>query len=983
LSQSQKILKLLNLREGEGSYIALPMLYSFFAGASLAFFVTAATATFLLDFSREMLPLSFVAAGVFIILTGKGYTFIQKKSTFTGSLLAGQFFLVISVLVLLGIFIVTGSTWTVFILYAWIRIFAYLQGMSFWGLAGRLFSLRQGKRIFGLIAAGEVVATMISFFSVPLLLNSLQTEDLFYISLLMLLCAAIVMTVIAKKFKTQLNDSKQEKVKQTKKEEPKKKIDKKKYLALFAAIAFLPVFAQFFVDFIFQIQAKAEYPSKESLAAFVGIFFGISSIAEFVLKTFFSGRMMNKYGIKFGLSAFPVMLLISILPAAILGTIFGPIGWFFPIIALGRLFTRAVRTSFNDPATQILYQPLPKTERVLFQNKIESGPKAYASIAAGLLLYILVNIEGFSLVHFSYLLLAVIIVWLKTSDNIFIEYKKLLQAILKEAATKKLNKKGIGISILEVLQPLLSTNTQNKHRLNTLRKLFPFIIAKYLYKNDKGVMPEILTLEDATKFAKSENPKERVIAAQVLPYIQRIKARNLLIDLLSDPEESVCREAIIAAGISGKQDYLSQLLYLSEEARYRQLVFKALVEIGKGADSTLEQHFKKAFEKPDIQMMILSVMGTLNDKKSTNFLRSQITNHSKRVAEKATEILSGTGYRCTLLETPFFSEFLELELRSYTYLASCYTDISNKVDAKPFLNILRSEMKRKRNKIFQNLSVLYNPAAITAIQEVLNSSDANAKGFALEIADMEINEKHKNLIAPILDNLSPNDILTRYAEDFPQENLTPVERLQDIIYSGNSVTSLFLKNAAILLLINFEENDGKETLVTTLLHPNKLVSKNAAFVLHFKNKNYYFEQAENLKIKNYKIPEEILENKTITREEALKEILKISLINSHPLFSDTDQNLTAKFLAEAVNTKLKKGASISISNTEAILLLTEGDQDENKLIFSKTDEVIKFSPKEDTQILKFPTYNLSSIIANTYESSLYCANETVRSLTEN
>ena len=120
---------------------------------------------------------------------------------------------------------------------------------------------------------------------------------------------------------------------------------------------------------------------------------------------------MNKYGVKFGLLAFPVVLGISFILASVTGLFYGAVALFFSFVTLGRLFTRAVRTSFNDPATQILYQPLPEDERLSFQNKIESGPKAYASIAAGIILYAFAKIPSFSLVYFSIFLLIIIAFW--------------------------------------------------------------------------------------------------------------------------------------------------------------------------------------------------------------------------------------------------------------------------------------------------------------------------------------------------------------------------------------------------------------------------------------------------------------------------------------------------------------------------------------------------------------------------------------------
>jgi ATP:ADP antiporter, AAA family len=336
--------KLLNIEKGEGTLVALPTIYSFFAGASLSYFVTSSTSLFLNSFERDMLSVAFIAAGVIVWLIGLVFSQIQKKIDFSKSLVIGLGFLLVSLLALVGLYIGVKSAIIIFLIYAWIRVFAYMHAVTFWGLAGRLFSIRQGKRLFGLISGGEVIASIISFFSVPFLLKVINTEDLLIISGFTLLIAFLLFLVITRKYSGTLASN----VKPKAKSESNSKVKKtsflqNRYYQLFFVIAFVPIFAQFFVDYIFQAQAKIEYPTKEDLTAFVGIFFGFSSIVEFILKTFISGRLMSRYGIKLGLVAFPAVMILSLIFACLFGFIYGALSMFFSFIALGRLFTRAVR----------------------------------------------------------------------------------------------------------------------------------------------------------------------------------------------------------------------------------------------------------------------------------------------------------------------------------------------------------------------------------------------------------------------------------------------------------------------------------------------------------------------------------------------------------------------------------------------------------------------------------------------------------------
>src|SRR5262249_61169352 len=69
--------------------------------------------------------------------------------------------LVLSVVVWrLGLWL-THATWLAFGLLFWLRVLAVLTNLVFWGLAERLFNVRQGKRLFSLIGSGGLAASIL------------------------------------------------------------------------------------------------------------------------------------------------------------------------------------------------------------------------------------------------------------------------------------------------------------------------------------------------------------------------------------------------------------------------------------------------------------------------------------------------------------------------------------------------------------------------------------------------------------------------------------------------------------------------------------------------------------------------------------------------------------------------------------------------------------------------------------------------------
>ena len=70
----------------------------------------------------------------------------------------------------------------------WNDVHWTLMNNAFWALAGLLLDVRQGKRLFGVIAIGDIVAGMVGGFSVPLFMKGGGT----FFLLLLSACVTIV-----------------------------------------------------------------------------------------------------------------------------------------------------------------------------------------------------------------------------------------------------------------------------------------------------------------------------------------------------------------------------------------------------------------------------------------------------------------------------------------------------------------------------------------------------------------------------------------------------------------------------------------------------------------------------------------------------------------------------------------------------------------------------------------------------------------------
>jgi ATP:ADP antiporter, AAA family len=151
-------LDLIDILPGEGRVVSLLIAHSFFMGLSLIVFETAAIALFLGRFPAESVPYTFIGTAFVVPLSGVVYNSLYNR-LFTPQLWAGTLLVLLAVpLAAVGVLQATRSAWPSFVLMVLVIAMYALTALEFWGVAGRVLSLRQARRLYGLIGSGEVAA---------------------------------------------------------------------------------------------------------------------------------------------------------------------------------------------------------------------------------------------------------------------------------------------------------------------------------------------------------------------------------------------------------------------------------------------------------------------------------------------------------------------------------------------------------------------------------------------------------------------------------------------------------------------------------------------------------------------------------------------------------------------------------------------------------------------------------------------------------
>lgn len=403
--------------------------HAFSVGTTRLFTSTAAKALFLSKYPPEYLPYVYLGVAVLVPLVGILYLQLKKRIPFRYLLpLSFGFIFCIEVLFRL-ILVIPEWNFPALAIMVWFEIEFMLSGLAFWSLCNQLLDVRQGKRLFGVIGSGEVLAIVIAGTSTRYLAPLLGSLNLLFLSLAGTAVSFFFNFTIAKQWMKEEKVAIQDSNNSSKTSNTKTTSDPI-YLQGIFLLALFSLLGYYFVDNMFQKQAGSQYPNPEDLAIFFGQFLAFAGGMSFLLRMFIVAPLLNRYGLNLGLLAPPLLVLGA--------TAFLLFSWYmgaspyliFSMAVTLRILDKLGRDTLQKPSLLILYQPLPDGDRLNVQAKVES---IIEPISAGLAGVILISLNTFfpeykwlSLV----LLLFVLVIWIYVASPLPKKYRTLLEKAL-------------------------------------------------------------------------------------------------------------------------------------------------------------------------------------------------------------------------------------------------------------------------------------------------------------------------------------------------------------------------------------------------------------------------------------------------------------------------------------------------------------------------------------------------------------------------
>ena len=422
---NNKILHRLGIKGVDSSKLFWSALMVFIAGGLQCYISSFPIALFLTHYSSAALPKIYLAVAGLFVLFGISYTFFEYHVSFN-RLIIGLTMTIGIVLTLLGAALIgINNNLIILALLIWAILVYDLFELAIWSILNRIFTLQQAKNSFGIIggrqSTGELLAGLLS----PLLL---MFVGLRYLIVCLGLLTFILIMVMAALLRNASSTDQTQTADVMVVDEAADAIKmntllRNKYVLKIFSLIVLGVFAMYIIDLLFNTAAEAKYTSEATLAAFLGVFFGLVDGVDLFCSVVLYSWLLRRWGVVATLFALPVLGILITLPILIFNiipTLFYLVFWL--IVGL-KLAEESIRASLTEMSNLLLLQPFPPETRSFLQSKSDAIVVGFATALISLLLILITSLIGVSvwfLTAFALLcfIITVFVLWSLESDYV-------------------------------------------------------------------------------------------------------------------------------------------------------------------------------------------------------------------------------------------------------------------------------------------------------------------------------------------------------------------------------------------------------------------------------------------------------------------------------------------------------------------------------------------------------------------------------------
>ncbi len=983
---------MLDVEQEETGPVGLLLAISFFMGLFMATVAVASQTLFLNFFSEtEDLPVAIFFSGVLGLGATVLYNILQGRIPFR--ILA---IINLLVVILLTGFIEFGEKYVsdVKSLYRYgfmfVLPFTFITQLVFWGSFARMFNVRVAKRLVGSVDLGTTIASILAFFTVPIMLASgISVQSLYTIGLGSIVIYLLLFIRLSNKYlvgdKSFMKETDIKKLSIT-------EFFGNRYILTLSLFVIVSTVALRFVDYSFFNISQVQFEG-DSLPYFLSFFEATVVIFSFLFTTFATDRINQDYGLRISLIINPVLLILFTVSALALGYFFGfdpaitgrsSVVYFFIAIAMGKLFLNSLKDAIDNPTFKFYYVPIDKELKIDAQTKIEGSVMALASVIAGGLIVLINRVKVFDLLTITAFTIPILFIWYWVVNRMYIGYRQTLQssliknksAIEKEVVReytmdsvlgKEINsgaeeKVVYGLKLMEKLEPALFESSLLQLAESKIKKVRQFAVDKIQElglavsegNEIKGLASQAagaaedsdflsISIDKLMKLSKSPKQSDRILGAKLLRKLTNQKTIFILLELLRDADPKVRGEALLTSRKVKRPETFGVLIELLSSPVYSHQASAALKEVGEAVLPHLETAFHKSGQSELVMLKLIQIMGHIGGKEGMSLLWKKIDYPDKRIVRQILYSLRLINYTATGRESLDVKELLDIEMSKTLWNLAALEELPEESYFLLVRDALKEEIRENYDHLTLLLSLLYEPESVQLVRTNVEVGSPDSIQYALELLDLFVEQDLKPKLIPLFDDSSVQDKLEKLQIYFPRENYTPIQTINYILNRDFNYNNRWTKVCALHSTAYIPDFRVSRGLVSQMFNRDKLLQETAAWVVYNKDREAYQTISDRLPVRDKKFLDSAIENNQLL--EGLDDgfflgIEMVMLIKKLPVF----QGISGRILSDLAD----KINPITLNHRDKLVI----PADESPILIQAFGEITLRNQTEVVQQLK-------------------------------
>jgi len=776
-------------------------------------------AKYLVEVGSRELPIAYLSTAIIIGFFVAFYSRLQVKVKRRVLIISSLFFFIVTCLLSRELFI-RDRVWMPLAFWIWANILIVVLVTQFWILVNDVFNPREVKRLIGFFGSGGLLGGILGALLVGLLGRD-KPDDLLLIASGMLIFGVFVVNYIFiwQRRKKPPVDEPNNRDKKGGKEPAKvgfvdcfNTVRKNHYLTLLAVVVILTFVVATFIDFQSKTVIGVKVERMDEMTEFFGYFHAGLLVLPFFLQLFMTSNIIRRYGIRFTLLLFPLVL------------IFCSMGiYFWPAI----LFAVAIKSSdkglsfsLNQSVRELLYIPIsPEIKykaKVFIDMFLNRFAKGIGALILLIFIFILPEAEWVKRVKIvSITTFVLILAWILINLKICKEYTHTVKQKLElkwDRADRVVAEK-VDVDYMKLVFDTIESKERSSvlyamHLFDLIKqdKLTPEIKELISYKSDEvrvsslgGLfesgettlfpmadnymseevlekeIEEIMSLdvyqevmkdyvEKALKdeSVKSETTKMEVAKAIGLMDFDSPLAQKLE-ELLWDESPEVSKYTLESAARLKRREYVPAMIKKLQSLLTREDASVALEKYGSKVVGTLEDYLGDSAEDIELRRGVASVLARIGTQEAADFLSWELSEGRGDITYELIDALD--KIRSEKADIQFPQEIVRAEImketKKYykTFIEFCDSKSVGKKIEKD--KDLAESLNVTLMNIFKLLGLIYPYEDIFKAYQNIKTGTKESMDYAVELLDNILEKETRDIVFSLVEDLPTEERVKR------------------------------------------------------------------------------------------------------------------------------------------------------------------------------------------------------------------------------